>query len=106
MDELLITRQGVSIIIVKRILLQLNLNAVISIIHVISVTRNVKITKPLSGKKKNLMNWQFYAAFVKKEHTINQYLNTNQCLYCESPFNEGCQKHYHLYFDYEVSCKR
>lgn len=42
----------------------------------------------------------------KTEHTINQYLNTKQCLYCKSSFNEGCQQHYHLYFDYEASCKR
>ncbi|UUI02678.1 CHY zinc finger protein [Oceanobacillus jeddahense] len=42
----------------------------------------------------------------KTEHTINQYMNTNKCLHCESPFNEGCQKHYHLYFDYTPECKR
>ncbi len=42
----------------------------------------------------------------KTEHTINQYMDTNKCLHCESPFNEGCQKHYHLYFDYTPECKR
>ncbi|GGP15334.1 CHY zinc finger protein [Oceanobacillus neutriphilus] len=42
----------------------------------------------------------------KTELTIDQYLNTNQCLNCKFPFNEGCQKHYHLYFDYEVNRKR
>ncbi|WP_080872294.1 CHY zinc finger protein [Oceanobacillus timonensis] len=39
----------------------------------------------------------------KTEHTINQYLNTNTCLHCKSLFNEGCQNHYHLYFDYTAA---
>ncbi|SES93007.1 Uncharacterized protein, contains Zn-finger domain of CHY type [Oceanobacillus limi] len=33
------------------------------------------------------------------EHTIKQYLQTTKCLNCSSHFNEGCQLHYHLYFD-------
>lgn len=42
----------------------------------------------------------------KTEHTINEYLNTDHCLYCKSAFNEGCQKHYYLYFDYAADCKK
>lgn len=37
----------------------------------------------------------------KKEHTINEYLSTDKCLMCQSPFNERCANHYHLYFDIE-----
>jgi len=33
-------------------------------------------------------------------HTINQYLNTNNCISCRSIFNEGCKNHYHFYFKY------
>ena len=33
-----------------------------------------------------------------KEHTIDEYLLTNQCLDCESLFNEACESHYHLYW--------
>lgn len=37
----------------------------------------------------------------KYEHTIRQYIDTDHCVNCRSPFNEGCQKHYHLYFEYD-----
>lgn len=37
----------------------------------------------------------------KREHTINEYLSTKNCLTCKSLFNEGCANHYHLYFEVE-----
>ncbi|WP_411843386.1 CHY zinc finger protein [Salinicoccus sp. HZC-1] len=37
----------------------------------------------------------------KTEHTINEYMKTNHCKECDSQFNEHCQNHYHLYFEYE-----
>ncbi|HEX6594551.1 MAG TPA: CHY zinc finger protein [Bacillota bacterium] len=40
----------------------------------------------------------------KTEHTIRQYLQTNNCVHCNSSFNERCKKHFHLYFDYEEDC--
>src|SRR5699024_8615619 len=43
-------------IIQKQILLLLNLNVVINIIRVINAIKNVKITRLLHGKRKNLMN--------------------------------------------------
>ncbi|MFD2044767.1 CHY zinc finger protein [Ornithinibacillus salinisoli] len=33
------------------------------------------------------------------EHTINEYMQTSKCVNCNSLFNEGCQTHYHLYFE-------
>lgn len=34
------------------------------------------------------------------ELTIKEYLNTQFiCPYCKASYNEGCQRHYHLYFD-------
>lgn len=35
----------------------------------------------------------------KREHTIHEYLATNNCLNCKSHFNEKCEFHYHLYFE-------
>ncbi len=35
----------------------------------------------------------------RTEMTINSYMSCgNQCPSCKSPFNPGCEKHYHLYF--------
>ena len=34
------------------------------------------------------------------ELTIQQYLDSNsRCPFCSAPFNQGCSKHYHLYFE-------
>ncbi|MDQ3845207.1 MAG: CHY zinc finger protein [Bacteroidota bacterium] len=34
------------------------------------------------------------------EMTIRQYLTcNNHCPFCNTPFNPGCEKHYHLYFE-------
>ncbi|GAJ98965.1 CHY zinc finger protein [Geomicrobium sp. JCM 19055] len=35
----------------------------------------------------------------KKEHTIHEYLKTDACIHCQSPFNERCANHYHLYMN-------
>ncbi len=36
----------------------------------------------------------------KTELTINAYVNSgSKCPVCKSSFNEGCQTHYHLYFE-------
>jgi uncharacterized CHY-type Zn-finger protein len=36
----------------------------------------------------------------KQELTVNEYLRSNNsCPHCNSAFNPGCSKHYHLYFE-------
>ncbi len=40
------------------------------------------------------------------EHTIREYLQTNHCVHCHSDFNEGCQNHFHIYFEYDDDCVR
>jgi len=36
----------------------------------------------------------------KEELTINEYMSSgNYCPRCQSAFNPGCSKHYHLYFE-------
>lgn len=40
----------------------------------------------------------------KTELPIRRYLKVDQCPNCHSEFNRGCQKHYHLYFDYNKGC--
>ncbi|MGZ4018224.1 MAG: hypothetical protein ACXVJ5_04240 [Flavisolibacter sp.] len=36
----------------------------------------------------------------KEELTIKEYIYSNNlCPRCASPFNPGCSKHYHLYFE-------
>ncbi|MGG3798866.1 CHY zinc finger protein [Metabacillus fastidiosus] len=35
----------------------------------------------------------------KKEYKISEYFHINGCIHCGSQFNEGCSKHYHLYFN-------
>lgn len=36
------------------------------------------------------------------ELTINQYLNAaSTCPYCKGAFNPGCERHYHLYFEWK-----
>ncbi|MUK87692.1 hypothetical protein GMD78_04660 [Ornithinibacillus sp. L9] len=37
----------------------------------------------------------------KTELTITEYVQTNTCPTCQSSFNEGCQNHYHIYFEME-----
>ncbi|WP_188433192.1 CHY zinc finger protein [Kroppenstedtia guangzhouensis] len=37
----------------------------------------------------------------RTEYTIHRYLQMNRCNCCGSRWNEGCQKHYHLYFQFE-----
>jgi len=33
------------------------------------------------------------------ELTINEYLNTDQCVKCQAAFNPGCSLHYPFYFE-------
>ncbi|WP_317957815.1 CHY zinc finger protein [Oceanobacillus kimchii] len=35
------------------------------------------------------------------ELTINEYMKMNSCKNCKALFNQNCQYHYHLYFDYK-----
>jgi uncharacterized CHY-type Zn-finger protein len=49
--------------------------------------------------------WEFDESAIlcgvcQTELTINQYLHTTHCIHCHSHFNEGCSKHYSIYFDY------
>lgn len=50
-------------------------------------------------KKENYNEFCILCGVCKNEHSLNQYLNTNYCLYCKSDFNERCEMHYHLYFE-------
>lgn len=40
------------------------------------------------------------------ELTIAEYMGTEQCPNCRSTFNEGCAKHYHLYFEVDSDWDR
>src|SRR5699024_1116877 len=39
-------------------------------------------------------------------HTIREYWQAHHCAHCHSDFNEGCQKHFHIYFEYDDDCVR
>lgn len=35
-----------------------------------------------------------------REMSMNEYMGSgDRCPHCSAPFNPGCRKHYHLYFD-------
>ncbi|WP_416825414.1 CHY zinc finger protein [Ectobacillus polymachus] len=51
-------------------------------------------------KKEEFDKLAILCGVCKTEHTIQQYMHANHCLHCGSTFNEGCRKHYHLYFEY------
>ena len=39
-----------------------------------------------------------FCGMCKTEMTINAYLSSSQCPYCQASFNPGCAKHYNKYF--------
>ena len=40
----------------------------------------------------------------KTEQPINLYMDNGKCINCNSIFNDGCKKHYHLYFEFKNIC--
>lgn len=50
-------------------------------------------------KKEEFNEWAILCGICQKEQSIHQYLDTGRCTYCDSEFNEGCSKHYHIYFE-------
>ncbi|RDW16225.1 CHY zinc finger protein [Oceanobacillus chungangensis] len=55
-------------------------------------------------KKEEFNELAIICGVCKTEHPIYLYLDTGKCMNCNATFNEGCKKHYHLYFEYEGSC--
>ena len=55
---------------------------------------------PMSWQKDEWETKAILCGVCKHELTIEQYVQSgNQCVFCKSPFNANCSKHYHLYFD-------
>jgi uncharacterized CHY-type Zn-finger protein len=54
----------------------------------------------VAWKKEEWDNKAVLCGVCATELTIHEYLNSdNRCPYCQSAFNPGCSKHYHLYFE-------
>ncbi|MBM7622085.1 putative CHY-type Zn-finger protein [Bacillus tianshenii] len=52
--------------------------------------------------KQNFGDKAILCGVCQNELTIHEYLGCNStCPKCSSPFNPGCQLHYHLYFEIE-----
>jgi len=49
-------------------------------------------------KKEEFNKLAILCGVCQTEQSVYQYLNTGRCIYCDSEFNEGCSKHYHIYF--------
>ena len=56
--------------------------------------------QPEVWKKEEWDTKAILCGVCKEELTINQYFSSeNCCPHCNSLFNPGCSKHYHLYFE-------
>lgn len=56
---------------------------------------------PISTWKKSEYNERaILCGICKTEHSVSLYLDEGKCIHCHSEFNENCNKHYHLYFEY------
>ena len=60
--------------------------------------------KSLVWKREEWNTKAILCGICKEELTINEYFNSNNhCPNCNTAFNPGCSKHYHLYFDKKSS---
>ena len=57
--------------------------------------------KPILWEKAEYDEKAVLCGVCRKEHTIDEYLQTDRCLKCASFFNEACEYHYHLYWKRE-----